>query len=53
MLLSVPVFAVIYAIVHTLGDVRLKKRGMPSDVEYYMAAPENMAEESRDEEPDI
>ena len=48
MLLSVPVFALIYAIVRTLLDNKLKKKGLSTDVERYVGAPETLPEESND-----
>lgn len=53
MLLSVPVFALIYAIVRTVIELRLKKRHMPTDSAYYMNAPENMRKGDGDEASDI
>ena len=68
MLLGVPVFALIYAIAHTMIDLRLKRRNMPVDLEFYKGAPEDMptdmamaavedtmaeAEEEPREEPDL
>ena len=45
MLLGVPVFALIYAIVRTIATVRLEKRKLPVDSASYVGAPENMREE--------
>lgn len=40
MLLSVPTFALIYAIVRTIIDKRLRARGLPVETDHYIAAPE-------------
>ena len=45
MLLGVPVFALIYAIVRTIAETRLKKRSLPIETEQYIKAPENMPKE--------
>ena len=45
MLLSVPVFALAYAIVRTVLENRLKKRRLPTDSAFYESAPENIREE--------
>ena len=47
MLLSVPVFALFYAIVRTLLDDRLKKKGLATGVDDYVHAPEVPPEESK------
>ena len=46
MLLGVPVFALIYAIVRSVAEVRLKERGLPVDSAAYMDAPNGLKEES-------
>ena len=43
MLLSVPTFALIYAILHTIIDKRLRERGLPADVDRYVDAPEKLS----------
>ena len=48
MLLSVPVFALVYAIIRTLLDARLKRRGLPQDLEFYTNAPDGLQEEKND-----
>ena len=53
MLLGVPVFALAYAIVRTLIDVRLRNRSLPVELSHYRGAPENMTEEPSHEEADI
>ena len=47
MLLSVPVFALLYAIVRTLLDNKLQKKGLATDVERYIGAPEAVPEEEQ------
>ena len=42
MLLSVPVFALIYAIVRTIVAIQLKKRDLPTDSASYIGAPDNI-----------
>ena len=42
MLLSVPVFALIYAIVRTVVAIQLKKRDLPTDSASYIGAPDNI-----------
>lgn len=42
MLLGVPVFALIYAIVRTLAEERLKQRGLPVESAAYVDAPESL-----------
>lgn len=42
MLLSVPVFALIYAIIRTLLETRLKRRGLPIHSSCYANAPERL-----------
>ena len=44
MLLSVPAFALIYAIARTIIDKRLVDRGLPEATERYIDAPEQLAE---------
>lgn len=53
MVLSVPVYALGYAFVRTLIYSRLKKRGLPTDTEEYVHAPENLkgSEEETNHEP--
>ena len=45
MLLSVPLFALIYAIVRASLETRLRQRNMPVDTRFYEKAPENLLEE--------
>ena len=40
MLVSVPVYALLYAFVRTIVSARLKRRGLPTDTEEYVRAPE-------------
>ena len=42
MLVSVPVYAVLYAFVRTLVHTRLKRRGLPIETEDYVHAPEKL-----------
>lgn len=42
MILSVPVYALGYAFVRTLIYSKLKKRGLPTDTDAYIRAPENL-----------
>ena len=51
MLLGVPVFALIYAIVRTIIDIRLNKRDMPTEVDYYLTMPERMGKAAPPEGP--
>ena len=44
MLLSVPVYALGYAFVRTLLHAKLKRRGLPTDTNEYVRAPENLAQ---------
>ena len=44
MLLSVPVFALVYAITRTVMESRLKKRNLPTQSEFYSGSPENLRE---------
>lgn len=52
MLLGVPVFALMYAIVRSVAEVRLKDRGLPVDTVAYENAPEHLDREQHDEIPD-
>ena len=45
MLVGVPVFALIYAIVRTLAHIRLERRNLPTDTQFYTGAPENLYKE--------
>ena len=45
MLLSVPLFALIYAIVRASLETRLRQRNMPVDTRFYEKVPENLLEE--------
>ena len=45
MLLSVPLFALVYAIVRATIEARLKSRNLPTSTEAYAGAPENMRED--------
>ena len=45
MLLSVPLFALVYAIVRATIEGRLKSRNLPTSTEAYAGAPENMRED--------
>lgn len=42
MLLGVPVFALVYAILRTLAEVRLREKGLPTDSKAYADAPEKL-----------
>lgn len=53
MLLSVPLFALIYAIVRTIMEARLKKRDLPTQSAFYSGAPENLREAEKNEVSDI
>jgi len=44
MLLGVPVFALVYAIVRTIADERLRKKGLPVPSAAYADAPEHLGE---------
>jgi len=44
MLLSVPVFALTYAIVRATMETRLKKKNLPTQSAFYANAPENLSE---------
>ena len=52
MLLGVPVFALIYAIVRTLADLRLRKKGLPVESSSYASAPEKLPREGKHDAPD-
>ena len=52
MLLSVPAFALVYAIARTAITKRLQERGLPSDTEHYIKAPETLHEEKAHEASD-
>ena len=45
MLLSVPAFALLYALIRAVSEVRLKKRGMPVSSEYYLNYPPQREED--------
>ncbi|MBR1822146.1 MAG: AI-2E family transporter [Clostridia bacterium] len=45
MLLSVPTFALIYAIARTIIDQRLRARGLPAETDSYISAPEALPKE--------
>ena len=49
MLLSVPLFALFYAIVHTIVEVRLRQRGLPVKSEEYADAPESLEKIGKEE----
>lgn len=53
MLLSVPLFALVYAIVRAIVETRLRDKHLPDDAKFYENAPENLREENTDETPDI
>ena len=54
MLLGVPVFALIYAIVRATAETRLRERNLPIDSAAYENAPENMQQkDTSHEKPDI
>ena len=50
MLLGVPTFAVVYSLLKTLIEERLKKKNQPSDTLAYIGNPKS---EMPDEEPEI
>ena len=52
MLLSVPAFALLYAVVRTVIDKRLRARRLPEETERYIDAPETLPEEKPDEASD-
>ena len=47
MLLSVPVFALAYAILRTALDILLKKKGLATEVDDYVSAPETFPEKHK------
>jgi predicted PurR-regulated permease PerM len=47
MLLSVPTFALIYAIVRTVIERRLREKALPEATESYVDAPEGLAGEGK------
>ena len=47
MLLSVPVFALVYAILRTVLDVQLKNKGLATEVDDFVSAPETFPEEHK------
>ena len=53
MLLSVPMFALGYAIVRTVIELRLKQHNLPTESEFYAGSPENLREEERHEASNI
>jgi len=55
MLLSVPVFALIYAMVRANLEVRLRRKNLPVESAFYENAPENLREDRDDtnETPDL
>lgn len=54
MLLSVPVFALIYAIVRATTETRLREKNLPVESSAYVDAPENLQQRNiTDETPDI
>lgn len=53
MLLSVPMFALGYAIVRTVIELRLKQHNLPTESEFYAGSPENLREEKRHEASNI
>lgn len=50
MVLSVPTFALIYAIVRTVIDKRLREKGLPEATDSYVSAPEDLPAKSIPEE---
>ena len=52
MLLSVPVFALVYAIVRASMETRLRNRNLPVDSSFYVNAPENLQEGKKNEMSD-
>ena len=48
MLLSVPTFALLYAIARTIIDRRLRKRNLPRETERYIDAPESLPKEQKE-----
>ena len=53
MLLSVPLFALIYAIIRAFMEARLRARNLPTDSKFYIGSPKNLREEKTDEASDI
>ena len=53
MLLSVPLCALVYAIVQVVMEARLRKRNLPTESESYIQAPENLQEDKKHEAPDF
>lgn len=53
MLLSVPVFALIYAIVKAVLESKLVKKNLPVDSAFYEKAPENLREDKGDDTSDL
>ena len=53
MLLSVPLCALIYAIVRVIMEARLRRRSLPTESDFYVNAPENLQEDNKHEAPDI
>ena len=47
MLLSVPLCALVYAIVQVVMQARLRKRNLPTESESYIQAPENLQEDKK------
>ena len=47
MLLSVPLCALVYAIVQVVMEARLRKRNLPTESERYIQAPENLQEDKK------
>ncbi len=52
MLLSVPAFALFYAIMRTVIDKRLRERGLSDETEHYVRAPESISGEKKHEKAD-
>ena len=53
MLLSVPLFALVYAIVRATVEARLKAHNLPTKSAFYVGAPENLRKETANEASDI
>ncbi len=53
MLLSVPLCALLYAIIRAVMEARLRKRNLPTESDFYIHAPENLQEDKPRETPDI
>ena len=47
MLLSVPLCALIYAIVRVIMEARLRRRSLPTESDFYVNAPENLQEDKK------